>query len=77
MHGHETAVEVGSMSGDRQPGDGEPVDAPDHDAVVSRAEGRPPEEESSENPMTQAEVILEESETRLEEGAKESAPDDG
>jgi hypothetical protein len=48
--------------------DGEPR----HEAVVSRASGRPPEEESSEEPEHQAEVILEESEERIEEGADKS-----
>lgn len=48
--------------------DGEPT----HEAVVSRASGRPPEEESSEDPEHQAEVILEESEERIEEGADKS-----
>ena len=39
------------------------------DAVTSRASGRPPEEESSEDPEHQAEVILKESEDRTVEGA--------
>jgi hypothetical protein len=45
---------------------------PSHEAVMSRASGRPPEEESSEDPEHQAEVILEESEERTEEGADKS-----
>jgi hypothetical protein len=48
---------------------GEP---PDPDEVASRAEGRPPEERSSDDPTGQAEVILEESEARIEEGAAKS-----
>jgi hypothetical protein len=50
----------------------EPVDEPTHEAVVSRASGRPPEEQSSEDPEHQAEVILEESEERTAEGADKS-----
>jgi hypothetical protein len=46
----------------------------EHEAVISRASGRPPEEESSEDPEHQAEVILEESEERIEEGAEKSTP---
>jgi S-(hydroxymethyl)mycothiol dehydrogenase len=42
---------------------------PTHEAVISRASGRPPEEESSEDPEHQAEVILEESEERTAEAA--------
>jgi hypothetical protein len=45
---------------------------PSHEAVVSRAGGRPPEEASSEDPEHQAEVILEDSEERTEEGADKS-----
>jgi len=47
-------------------------DEPTHEAVISRASGRPPEEESSEDPEHQAEVILEESEERTEAGAEKS-----
>jgi hypothetical protein len=47
---------------------------PTHEAVVSRASGRPPEEASSEDPEHQAEVILEESEERTEEGSEKSVP---
>jgi hypothetical protein len=43
-----------------------------HEAVESRASGRPPEEASSEDPEYQAEVILEESEERTIEGAEKS-----
>ena len=45
---------------------------PDPSAVTSRASGRPPEEDSSEDPQRQAEVILEESEDRTREGAEKS-----
>ena len=49
---------------------------PEHEAVISRASGRPPEEESSEDPEHQAEVILEESEERTAEGAQKSVVTD-
>jgi hypothetical protein len=42
------------------------------ETVVSRAEGRPPEEESSDNPEAQAQVILEESEQRIADGSHAS-----
>ena len=42
--------------------------------VETRAEGRPPEEAESEGPEEQAKAILEESEARLESGARRSAP---
>jgi hypothetical protein len=45
------------------------------DAVASRADGRPPEEESSEDPEHQAQVILEESEDRTIKGAEKSTSD--
>jgi hypothetical protein len=45
------------------------------DAITSRASGRPPEEESSEDPEHQAQVILEESEDRTVEGADKSTGD--
>jgi hypothetical protein len=44
--------------------------------VETRADGRPPEEAGSDDPEEQAEAILEDSEDRLEEGAKESAQKD-
>ena len=47
-------------------------DEPEPEAVSSRASGRPPEEESSEDPERQAEVILEESEDRTIEGSEKS-----
>jgi hypothetical protein len=47
-------------------------DEPAHEAVASRASGRPPEEESSEDPEHQAEVILEESGERTADGADKS-----
>jgi hypothetical protein len=49
-------------------------DEPDPSAVSSRASGRPPEEDSSEDPHHQAEVILEESEDRTSQGADKSTP---
>jgi hypothetical protein len=42
---------------------------PDADNVTSRAEGRPPEEQTSEDPAAQAEAVLQESEERIAEGA--------
>jgi hypothetical protein len=45
------------------------------DAVTTRASGRPPEEESSEDPEHQAQVILEESEDRTIKGAEKSTSD--
>jgi hypothetical protein len=54
---------------------GEPLGGePDADNVTSRAEGRPPEERSSEDPAAQAEAILQESEDRIAEGADGSEP---
>jgi hypothetical protein len=47
---------------------------PDPSAVSSRASGRPPEEDSSEDPQRQAEVILEDSEDRTSQGADKSTP---
>jgi hypothetical protein len=52
----------------------DPDQEPTHEAVESRASGRPPEEASSEDPEHQAEVILEESEERTFEGAEKSIP---
>lgn len=43
-----------------------------HEQVTSRASGRPPEEDSSEDPERQAQVILEESDDRTVEGADKS-----
>jgi len=60
------------MSKDREAVEtvGEPLGGrPDAEDVTSRAEGRPPEEESSDDPTAQAEGILQESEDRLAEGA--------
>ncbi len=42
--------------------------------VASRADGRPPEEESSDDPEAQAQAILEESERRIVDGAHASDP---
>ena len=60
----------GSQVDDR-PFDG----SPDPEEVASRADGRPPEEQSSEAPKAQAEAILEDSEERVEAGAARSEPD--
>jgi hypothetical protein len=65
------------MSNDRDLADdaGEPLGGtPDADNVTTRAEGRPPEEQSSEDPTAQAEAILQESEDRIAEGADGSEP---
>jgi hypothetical protein len=43
--------------------------APDPDDVEHRAEGRPPEERTSEDPAAQAQAILQESEDRIAQGA--------
>jgi len=42
---------------------------PDADNVESQAEGRPPEEQTSEDPGAQADAILQESDDRIAEGA--------
>jgi hypothetical protein len=47
---------------------------PDGDTVASRAEGRPPEEQSSEDPAAQSEAILQESEDRILDVAEGSDP---
>jgi hypothetical protein len=47
---------------------------PDPEAVVHRADGRPPEEASSDDPIAQAQTILEDSEERTAEGAEGSGP---
>jgi hypothetical protein len=47
---------------------------PDADSVRSRAEGRPPEEQTSKNPEAQAVAILQESEDRMADGADDSEP---
>jgi hypothetical protein len=53
----------------------EPIGStPDADNVASRAEGRPPEEQTSDDPEAQAEAILQESEDRTAEGADGSEP---
>jgi hypothetical protein len=49
-------------------------DMPDDETVASRADGRPPEEESSDDPKAQAQTILEDSEERITKGAKDSGP---
>ncbi len=45
---------------------------PTVDAVVHRADARPPEESSSDDPRAQAAAILEESELRVEERADQA-----
>jgi hypothetical protein len=45
---------------------------PEADDVLSRADGRPPEEQSSEDPAAQAEAILQDSEDRTADGAAAS-----
>ena len=65
------------MSEDRESVDAvieELGDMPDDETVASRADGRPPEEESSDDPKAQAQAILEDSEKRISEGAKRSGP---
>ena len=65
------------MSEDRESVDAvieELGDMPDDETVASRADGRPPEEESSDDPKAQAQTILEDSEERITEGAKDSGP---
>jgi hypothetical protein len=49
---------------------------PDPQAVSSRADGRPPEEASSDNPEAQAQAILEDSEKRTADGARASGEAD-
>jgi hypothetical protein len=46
--------------------------SPEADDVTARAEGRPPEEWSSDDPEAQAEAILMDSEDRIAEGAEGS-----
>jgi hypothetical protein len=62
------------MSSDGDPADDAIGGMPDADSVTSRAEGRPPEEQSSEDPEAQAGAILQESEDRISEGAGDSEP---
>jgi len=65
------------MSDDEGPAGQAPEDhgdIPSAEAVASRADGRPPEEASSDDPTSQAEAILEDSEERVEEGAADSEP---
>jgi hypothetical protein len=51
---------------------GDDEETPDAEKVQSRAEGRPPEERSSDDPKAQAEAILEDSETRVAQGSGKS-----
>ena len=56
--------------------DDDPVrsDKPLPEKVETRAEGRPPEERSSDDSRAQAEAILEESEERLADRSARSEP---
>jgi hypothetical protein len=56
--------------------DGTPPAKPDREKVASRAEGRPPEEGSSNDARAQAEAILEDSEDRVAERSARSERDD-
>ena len=49
-------------------------DLPNPEAVASRADGRPPEEKSSDDPVAQSEAILKESEERVAKGAEKAKP---
>jgi hypothetical protein len=49
----------------------------DDDKTSSRAEGRPPEEKASQDPTSQAEAILEDSEERIRSREAAADPDDG
>jgi hypothetical protein len=67
--------EVFPMSNDPGQANQAPADVgvtPDPESIAARADGRPPEEASSDNPIAQAQTILEESEERMEVGAKGS-----
>jgi hypothetical protein len=69
--------EAFSMRNERGQSDQEPEDVrvePNPESIGARADGRPPEEASSDNPTVQAKAILEDSEERMEEGAKDSKP---
>ena len=46
--------------------------APDPERVQSRADARPPEERTSDDPKAQAEVVLEDSEERVAKGSTKS-----
>ncbi len=46
----------------------------DSATVASRAGGRPPEEDSSADPESQARTILEDSEERIAQGVRSSNP---
>lgn len=65
------------MSEDPDPADQAPEELdgmPNPEAVANRADGRPPEEASSDDPTAQAQAILEDSEERIAEGASGSEP---
>jgi hypothetical protein len=59
-------------TGDTAEPDEELDGMPDPEAVVHRADGRPPEEASSDDPIAQSQAILEDSEERTAEGAEDS-----
>jgi hypothetical protein len=58
---------------DTQESDKELDGIPDPEAVAHRADGRPPEEASSDDPVAQSQTILEDSEERTADGAEGSA----
>jgi hypothetical protein len=57
--------------------DGNDNPAIDESKASSRAEGRPPEEKASQDPRTQAEAILEDSEERTRSREAAAAAEDG
>lgn len=69
MEGHSSPTAPQGDSGSEELGR-----SPDPKAVASRADGRPPEEASSDDPDAQAQAILDESEERIGDGARASAP---
>ena len=67
------------MSANRElsdPDHGETSEPPDDEAVRTRADGRPSEEASSDDPKAQARAILEDSEERVAKGARASGSQD-
>ncbi len=65
-----------TTDGDQSKAPGSELDGhPRPEAVVSRADARPPDEASSDAPNAQAQVILEDSEARLADGAAKADPD--
>ncbi len=51
-------------------------EGPPEDHVLSRADGRPPEEAASDDPEAQAQVVLDDSERRIAERASAAETDD-